>query len=205
MTAAPTPAAGHDAPYHRLADLPRSLWLPALINSAGHSASRLADLPRWREALARGALPPADADFGDPAAVGPLRRACGELGLPALCEGAPAMAEQLLRTMLWQLDRLIDLQPRLSRPQAIAQVTPHFVGDVGRQLGPCVVHRQDDALDVELGVQVVADEVEPIELHDVAIPIYFPAPLHALILTWCGRAQIPHVRCWKQNASPGRE
>ena len=126
MAAAPDPAAGHDAPYHRLADLPRTLWLPALINSAGHSASRLADLPRWREALARGALPPPDADFGDPAAVDPLRRACGELGLSALCEGAPAMAEQLLRTMLWQLDRLIDLQPRLTRGEAIAAVDADF-------------------------------------------------------------------------------
>ena len=62
-------------------------------------------LARWRSALAEGALPPADADFGEPDACAPLRAACGELGLPALCRGAPALAEQLLRTLLWHLDR----------------------------------------------------------------------------------------------------
>jgi hypothetical protein len=36
------------------------------------------------------------------------------------------MAEQVLRTLLWHLDRLIDLQPRLSRAEAIAQVTAEF-------------------------------------------------------------------------------
>ena len=115
-----------DAPYDGLAVLPRTLWLPAIITAAGTPARRLADLPRWREALARGQLPPADADFGDAPASGPLRQACAELGLPALCLGAPAMAEQLLRTLLWHLDRLIDLQPRLSRAQAIDEATHEF-------------------------------------------------------------------------------
>ena len=147
-----------DAPYHRLADLPRTLWLPALTCSAGlctgapaagpagaadqakpvdpaawpgHPSTtlterRLADLQRWRSALALGELPSADADFGDPQASAPLRAAAGALGLPAICWGAEALAEQLLRTLLFHLDRLIDLQPGLGRPQAIAQVTAEF-------------------------------------------------------------------------------
>ncbi len=119
-------AAGHDAPFHRLAPLPRPLWLPALINSVGHCGRRLADLQRWRAALLRGELPPADADFGDADAVAPLRATCGDLGLPALCAGTEAVAEQLLRTLLWHLDRLIDLQPALSRVRAIAQVDAEF-------------------------------------------------------------------------------
>ena len=98
-----------DAPYHRLDDLPRALWLPALTCSAGLCTEapadslaaeltprrlaadlterRLADLQRWRSALARGELPPADADFGDPQATAPLRAAAGTLGLAALCVG----------------------------------------------------------------------------------------------------------------------
>ena len=128
-----------DAPYHHLADLPRTLWLPALTCSAGLCTGapsggpatdlterRLADLQRWRSALARGELPPADADFGDPQASAPLRAAAGALGLAAICWGAEALAEQLLRTLLFHLDRLIDLQPTLGRPQAIAQVTAEF-------------------------------------------------------------------------------
>ncbi|NDG41366.1 MAG: VWA domain-containing protein, partial [Betaproteobacteria bacterium] len=102
----------------------------ALISATGPgpdtSEQRLIDLQRWLDALAVGELPPADADFGDPAALAPLRSAIGELGLAALCPGADAMAEQLLRTLLWHLDRLIDLQPRLSRTQAIAQVSEEF-------------------------------------------------------------------------------
>lgn len=115
-----------DAPYDRLQLLPRALWLPAVVTAAGPPSRRLADLARWREALADGRLPPADADFGVPDACTPLRAACGELGLPALCRGAPAMADQLLRTLLWHLDRLIDLQPRLTRTEAIAAVVLEF-------------------------------------------------------------------------------
>ena len=123
-----------DAPYDRLAALPRALWLPGLTCSAGSegtgqpdpTAQRLADLQRWQTALLLGALPPADADFGDAAASAPLRDAAGRLALAAACQGAAALTEQLLRTLLWHLDRLVDLQPRLSRPQAIAQVTQEF-------------------------------------------------------------------------------
>ena len=115
-----------DAPYDRLAALPRALWLPALITSAGHTAQRLSDVQRWRQALLLGELPAADADFGDAQATPPMRNAVAELGLPALCRGAPAMTDQVLRTLLWHLDRLIDLQPRLSRAQAIAQTTQDF-------------------------------------------------------------------------------
>jgi len=120
------------APYTLLADLPRTLWLPALISHTSAqpehdtSARRLADVLRWREALLQGQLPEADAHLGDPEATGALREAAGQLNLAALCRQAPALAEQLLRTLLWHLDRLIDLQPRLSRQQALAQVTAEF-------------------------------------------------------------------------------
>ena len=118
--------AAPDAPYDRLAALPRALWLPAVITSAGRAATRLADLRTWCDALLTGDLPRADADFGDSPALQPLRRAVGELGLPRLCKAAPAMAEQVLRTLLWHLDRIIDLQPACSREEAIAQVNAEF-------------------------------------------------------------------------------
>jgi len=126
-----------DRPYDQLAPLPRTLWLPALVCSAGPAsavdalpadptARRLADLQRWRSALAQGELPPPDADFGCPDATAALRGAAGRLGLAATCQGADMLAEQLLRTLLWHLDRLASLQPRLDRDAAIACITDEF-------------------------------------------------------------------------------
>ena len=120
-----------EQPFQQLAVLPRTLWLPALVcrtgtGEADTSAQRLADVQRWRDALARGELPADDAHFGDPVALAPLRATAGSLGLAALCRGADALAETLLRTLLWHLDRLIDLQPGLDRAAAIAQITAEF-------------------------------------------------------------------------------
>ncbi|MDH4051368.1 MAG: VWA domain-containing protein, partial [Rubrivivax sp.] len=111
-----------DAPFAHAAGLPRGLQRPGLTTAAGTTDRRLQDLRRWVQAFADGRLPSADADMGDPDAVGPLRAVAQELGLAALCRGQAALAEGLLATLLWHLDHLIDLQPRLTRPQAIAQV-----------------------------------------------------------------------------------
>ena len=117
---------GLDTPFDQLAGLPRTLWLPALIASVGSAAARLRDTAVWRAALQAGDLPPAEADFGDPVALAPLHAAVGELGLPGLSRAAPALGEQVLRTLLWHLDRIVDHQPRLDRTAAIAQVAADF-------------------------------------------------------------------------------
>jgi uncharacterized protein with von Willebrand factor type A (vWA) domain len=115
-----------DQPWDRLAPLPRELWLPGLVTSVGEPARRLSDIARWQASLLAGELPAPDADFGDRAASSPLREVVGELGLPSLCRGTPALALQVLRTLLWHLDRLADLQPRRTRSEAIAHVTTEF-------------------------------------------------------------------------------
>ncbi len=124
-----------DAPYEQLAALPRTLWLPAVTSSSGDTARRLADLARWRDALHVGELPGSDADFGDPAAMQPLRGAVAALGLPLLVRTAPALAEQVLRTMLWHLDRLIDRMPTQSRSDAIARMVAEFSAEWAREKG----------------------------------------------------------------------
>jgi uncharacterized protein with von Willebrand factor type A (vWA) domain len=113
-------------PYDGLQALARTLWLPALITSAGDTAHRVADLPRWRDALEAGNLPPPEADLGDPALFGPLRRAIGELALPALARGVPAIAEQVLRIALWHADRVIDRAPGEPRGDAIERAVQGF-------------------------------------------------------------------------------
>lgn len=122
-------------PYDRLTALPRGLWLPALINSAGPVALRLDHLPRWREALLRGELPDAGLDLGDPDATAPMRTAVGTLGLAPLCRASPAMTDQVLRTLLWHLDRLIDRPTWQDRPDAIARAVTAFMAEWSREKG----------------------------------------------------------------------
>lgn len=133
---APAPAAGAEAPpaapgfadrpWSDVAALPRELWLPALVNSSGRPAPRLAELPAWRAALLAGELPPAEALLGDAEAVAPLRAAFGTLGLPEAARALPAVAEQVLRTALWHLDTLIDRPADQPRDEAIAAMVAAF-------------------------------------------------------------------------------
>lgn len=115
-----------DHPYDRLAALPRPVWLPALITAAGTPEQRLADTGAWLAALVAGQLPRRACDFGTADAVAPLRAIVGQLGLPALARGVPTLAEQVVRTLLWHLDRLNELQPLLSRAAAIARIGAEF-------------------------------------------------------------------------------
>jgi uncharacterized protein with von Willebrand factor type A (vWA) domain len=115
-----------ERPYERLAALPRSVWLPTIVTASGTREQRLDHGRHWLAALLEGRLPQATLDFGSADAAQPLRAIVGELGLPALARGVPTLAEQVLRTLLWHLDRLNDLQPRRPRAQAIAQVTTEF-------------------------------------------------------------------------------
>ena len=115
-----------DAPYDRLQALPRELWLPALVSAAGYCGQRLHDLRCWHEALLGGDLPDTAWDFGDPPALHALRAVVGELGLPALCRASPPLVMQVLRTLLWHLDRIADHLPRLARDAAIAVASDAF-------------------------------------------------------------------------------
>jgi uncharacterized protein with von Willebrand factor type A (vWA) domain len=120
------PASPFDRPYDALEALPRTVWLPTLVAAVGTRERRLSDVRGWLSALQAGELPDTQLDFGDPSSLAPLRAAVGELALPSLARGVPSLAEQVLRTLLWHLDRIVDLQPRLTREQAVAQVSTEF-------------------------------------------------------------------------------
>ncbi|WP_428421760.1 VWA domain-containing protein [Methylibium sp.] len=115
-----------DRPYDRLAALPRELWLPALVSAVGGSEARLDHTRGWLAALEAGELPAATLDFADPRALLPLRQAIGELGLHEFARGVPAAAQQVLRTALWHLDRLIDRPAGEPREAAITAMVEAF-------------------------------------------------------------------------------
>lgn len=120
------PAGALDPPYDQLAALPRGLWLPVLVSPSGTREQRLRDAQAWMLALQGGSLPAAAHDFGHERLGAALRALVAELGLPAMARGVPSLAEQLLRSLLWHLGRLPDLQPRLSPAEAEQQTLADF-------------------------------------------------------------------------------
>lgn len=120
------PAGPFDAPYDRLRHLPRTVWLPVLTAAVGARTQRLDHARGWLAALEEGRLPQGDLDFGDAEATDALRAVVATLQLPALARGIPTLAEQVVRTLLWHLDRLVDLQPRCTRPEAVAHIREAF-------------------------------------------------------------------------------
>lgn len=96
-----------------LASLPRSLWLGAMINSQGSLETRLGALRGLREGLLAGGVPDADsACWPDGALAEGLRAILRELGMPALCRDHDELTDQLLGSMLWHLDLIVDYVDR---------------------------------------------------------------------------------------------
>ncbi len=93
--------------------LPRSLWLGGLVNSQGALEPRLEALTQLRDALLAGALPgPSCAAWPDPSLAGPLRAIFRQLALPAMCRKHAALADEIVASMLWHLDRIVDYVDR---------------------------------------------------------------------------------------------
>jgi uncharacterized protein with von Willebrand factor type A (vWA) domain len=122
-----------NAPYQWLAGVQRELWMPALVCSSGVTGQRLRDLPVWERALQAGHLPQPACDFGDAPALQALRQVVAELDLCVLTQGSASMARQVLRAMLWHLDRLIDRPPDASRAVAITRMAAAFREDWTQQ------------------------------------------------------------------------
>ena len=124
-----------NAPWHLLAELPRGLWLPAVTCSAAPTAARLAGLARWHDALRSGRLPAAQDNWDDPEATGAMRRVLGELDLPGLTAGHDGLSLQVLRSVLWHLDTLIDRAPEVPRATALAAAAEALRADWTRERG----------------------------------------------------------------------
>lgn len=113
-----------EAPLAALDELPRGLWLPGIANSLGSLPRRLDALESWRKQLSAGELPAAD---WAPGPVLPLLRdAIAALKLPELCTGRAELVEQVLRTLLWHVDRLIDYRETMDENTAAHAVAAGF-------------------------------------------------------------------------------
>jgi uncharacterized protein with von Willebrand factor type A (vWA) domain len=115
-----------NAPYHHLKALAPDLWQSALVCSSGCTGRRLQDLAQWDAMLQAGQLPAPACDWGDADACQALRAEIQALDLCALTRGSTSMARQVLRVMLWHLDRLIDRPAEQGRAAAIAEMAQAF-------------------------------------------------------------------------------
>jgi uncharacterized protein with von Willebrand factor type A (vWA) domain len=115
-----------EAAWQRLDDLPRELWRWAVVCSAGEPDARLPQLARWLSALQQGALPHPDDDWADPEATQALRPVLIELELTLLTQGSEALTRQVMQSLLWHLDSLIDRAPEVPRSVAVAQMASEF-------------------------------------------------------------------------------
>jgi uncharacterized protein with von Willebrand factor type A (vWA) domain len=125
-SANPDSVAAANALFHYAGDLQKALWLPALVCSCGSTVQRLQDLHAWEAAVQAGQLPSLQYDLGDPANCAAMRQAVADMGLCALAQGSVSMTKQVLRSMLWHLDRLIDRPVGDSRTVAIERMVQDF-------------------------------------------------------------------------------
>jgi uncharacterized protein with von Willebrand factor type A (vWA) domain len=125
---------GREVALASLDGLARKLWLGAMVNSQGSLKPRLDALLACRAALIAGRLPDADAlAWPDAPLGGALRDLLCQLGLPAFCRGNGELTDQVIGSLLWHLDRLVDFEDRgASQARAIARVLEEF-GAVWRE------------------------------------------------------------------------
>jgi uncharacterized protein with von Willebrand factor type A (vWA) domain len=120
-----------DALEQRLAPLealPRTLWLSSIVNNEGAPLERLAWVAAARERLLAGCPP-----FGEgccdgmPAdLVAAWREPIARLGLEALSCRQPAVADQVIRSLLWHVDQVARLCDRMPRARAIELLAAAF-------------------------------------------------------------------------------
>ena len=113
--------------------LPRKLWLGGMINSQGVLEPRLGALEQLRAALLAGVQPDAGAapaSWPDAALGSALGTTLKQLGLPALCRGRSELADQVLSSLLWHLDLIVDYIDRGdSAQEAVARALAAFAED----------------------------------------------------------------------------
>ncbi|MGB8855407.1 MAG: VWA domain-containing protein [Burkholderiales bacterium] len=119
-----------EAPLQPLDDLPRNLWLQGIINSSGSLPARLFGVASLRSKLQAGTVPDASAASWPAGGLSvPLLRALKILGLARYCEGSEILTNQVVQSLLWHADRMIDLLDEFDPPAAAEKIAEAFSAD----------------------------------------------------------------------------
>jgi uncharacterized protein with von Willebrand factor type A (vWA) domain len=115
-----------DRPYHHLDGFSRELWRWSMVCSGGTTDARLSQTGAWHDALLAGRLPDVALDLGDPEAVEPLRALLRSMELLTLTQGNASLTRQMVQSVFWHLDSLIDRPADESRASAIGRMADEF-------------------------------------------------------------------------------
>jgi uncharacterized protein with von Willebrand factor type A (vWA) domain len=122
--------------------LPRPLWLGSMINAEGRVEPRLAALHELAGRLVQGGLPAtpdasaAGGGWPDAALGAGIVETLQGLQLPAYCEDKPELAQQVISSLLWHLDHIVDYQDRGQvRAEAVARALGDFADDWSERCG----------------------------------------------------------------------
>lgn len=132
-----------------LDELPRTLWLPAIVHNEGPPIERIGRVERARARLLDGGSPfggDALPDLDEVAAA--FVPVFDRLALPRLSRGQPAVADEVLRSLLWHVDQIARASDRVPRTVAAAQLADAFETEwVGRGEALHEVMRLIESLD----------------------------------------------------------
>jgi uncharacterized protein with von Willebrand factor type A (vWA) domain len=119
-----------EARFAALDAMPRALWMPAIVNTEGPPVARLEAVAAARRRLLEG-RPPFVADDGWPASdvAAAFGLELARLDAPALALGSEDVAAQLLRLLLWHVDRIARLCGAMPRPEAVRACAQAFAAD----------------------------------------------------------------------------
>ena len=119
-----------EGPIAALDDLPRPLWLQGIVNSVGSLPSRLHGLVSLRRLLVSGSLPGLDETRWP---VGPAASAfitcMGKLRLADYCRYSEQLTDQVIQSLLWHADRIVDFRDVMNEPDAVQNAAAAFYAD----------------------------------------------------------------------------
>ncbi len=119
-----------ESPLRCLDDLPRTLWLQSVVNSVGQLPERLEGIITLRNHLLAGKVPePTGASWPVSPLSIPILRALNNLGLAQYCHGSEALTNQVVQSLLWHTDRVIDLLDQFESDSAAEKIAEAFSTD----------------------------------------------------------------------------
>ena len=116
--------------FEPLERMSRRLWLPAIINTEGRPVERLNAVAAARaRLLSGGSVFESGARWPGSDAATAFGAACARLRLGEVARASEEVTDQVLRSLLWHLDRVSLLTGRMERSQALELCAQAFFDD----------------------------------------------------------------------------